>query len=38
MEIVCSPNVQSQTHDVKYFSVKENEFRNNSQNSLQILV
>lgn len=30
--------MQSQAHDVKYFSLKENEFGNNSQNSLEILV
>lgn len=33
-----SPNVQSQAHDVKYFSLKKNECSNNSQNSLEILV
>lgn len=33
-----SLNVQSQAHDVKYFSLKENEFRNNWKNSLEILV
>lgn len=38
IEIFCSPNVQSRIHDVKNFSLKENEIRNNSRHSLEILV